>query len=69
MGVEPWIDADGTAAGRAAEQTRRCPSGALSHSIDGEEKRDQERPPTVQVTPSGPYFVTGGVELLETEFG
>ena len=69
MGVEPWIDADGASGERVAEQTRRCPSGALSHSVGGIEHRDQERPPTIQVTPAGPYFVTGGVELGDTERG
>ncbi len=69
MGVEPWIDADGAPGERVAEQTRRCPSGALSHSVDGIEHRDQERPPTIQVTPSGPYYVTGGVELRDTKRG
>jgi len=68
-GEEPWIDADGAPGERVAEQTRRCPSGALSHSTDGEEHRDQDRPPTVQVVAAGPYFVTGGVELLDTEQG
>lgn len=69
MGVEPWIDPEGAPGERAAEQTRRCPSGALSHSVDGVEHRDQDRPPTIQVVAAGPFFVTGGVELLDTERG
>ena len=69
MGVEPWIDPDGAPGERAAEQTRRCPSGALSHSTEGVEHRDQDRPPTIQVVAAGPYFVTGGPELLDTERG
>jgi len=68
-GQEPWIDADGAPGERVAEQTRRCPSGALSHSEGGVEHRDQERPPTIQVVAAGPYYVTGGVELLDTERG
>jgi len=68
-GEEPWIDADGAPPERVAEQTRRCPSGALSHSRDGTEHRDQERPATIKVTASGPYFVTGGVELLTSRWG
>ena len=69
MGTEPWIDADGAAGERVAEQTRRCPSGALSHSVDGVEYRDQERPPTIQVAAAGPYVVTGGIELQDAERG
>ncbi len=69
MGQEPWIDAAGAPGERVAEQTRRCPSGALSHSVDGVEHRDQDRAPTIQVVAAGPYLVTGGVELLDTERG
>ncbi len=68
-GIEPWIDPDGAPGERVAEQTRRCPTGALSHSVDGVEDRDQERPPTIQVVAAGPYFVTGGIELQDTEHG
>ncbi len=69
MGEEPWIDPDGATPERVAEQTRRCPSGALSHSAGGVEHRDQERTPSIKVAAAGPYFVTGGVELLETSWG
>ena len=68
-GAEPWIDPDGAPGERVAEQTRRCPSGALSHSVDGVEHNDQERAPTIQVIAAGPYFVTGGIELQDTERG
>jgi CDGSH-type Zn-finger protein len=68
MGEEPWIEPEGAPAVRVAEQTRRCPSGALSHSIDGEEYRDEDREPTIKVSAAGPYLVTGGVDLLETEW-
>jgi len=68
MGEEPWIDPDGAPGERIAEQTQRCPSGALSHSVGGEEQRDQDRAPAIKVTAAGPYFVTGGIELLETDW-
>ncbi len=69
MGEEPWIDPDGAPAERVAEQTRRCPSGALSQSTEGDEHRDQDRSPSIKVTAAGPYFVTGGVELQTDEWG
>ncbi len=69
MGQEPWIDPAGAPGERVAEQTRRCPSGALIHSIDGVEHRDKDRPPTIQVVAAGPYFVTGAVKLLDTARG
>ena len=45
---------------------RRCPSGALSYSIDGVEYRDpeQQRNPTVTVLKNGPYHITGGIDLI-----
>ena len=49
LGQEPWVDADGAEAGAIIALVKRCPSGALSVSIDGSK--------------NGPYFVTGQVEL------
>jgi hypothetical protein len=48
---------------------RRCPSGALSYSIDGVEHRDQERTAAITVTKDGPYGVTGGAEIAGTARG
>jgi CDGSH-type Zn-finger protein len=69
MGQEPWIDPDGAAAEAIVEAVRKCPSGALSYSIDGVEHRDQEREAAVTVTDHGPYAVTGGIELVGIAFG
>lgn len=63
-GKEPWIDADGAAVEAIIDTVHRCPSGALSYSIDGVEQRDQPHAPMVTVTRNGPYAVTGGVELI-----
>jgi CDGSH-type Zn-finger protein len=69
VGIEPWIDPDGAPGERVKEQTRRCPSGALNHSVDGVEYSEAERPSTIQIVAEGPYFVTGGIELEDTERG
>jgi len=61
---EPWIDPDGAPVEEIIAAVRRCPSGALSYSIDGVEQRDQERKPMVTVSKDGPYQVTGGIELM-----
>jgi CDGSH-type Zn-finger protein len=66
---EPWIDPDGASVERIIETIKRCPSGALSYSIDSVEHRDQDRAPTVTVTNDGPYAVTGGIELVGVPFG
>jgi CDGSH-type Zn-finger protein len=65
----PWIDPDGASVQRIIAQIEKCPSGALSYAIDGVEATPRERPPIVTVTDNGPYAITGGVELLNVEFG
>ena len=66
---EPWIDSRGASAEEVIGTIRKCPSGALSYTVDGVEHRDQEGPPAIFVSPNGPYVVTGGPQLLETELG
>lgn len=64
----PWINVDGAAVEKIVETVRKCPSGALSYSIDGIEHRDQDdRKPMVTVAKNGPYNVTGGVELVDDD--
>ena len=69
MGTEPWIDADGAAVEEIIATIRKCPSGALSYAIDGEEAAPPTRPPQVLVTDNGPYAVSGGIELMGVQFG
>lgn len=68
-GKEPWIDADGASVEKIIDTVRRCPSGALSYAIDGVEGVPPPREQMVTVTDNGPYAVTGGVELMNTQFG
>lgn len=68
-GSEPWIDPDGAKAEAIIETIRKCPSGALSYSLEGVEERDQPRPPGITVTKDGPYAVVGGVRLVEQAWG
>jgi len=64
MKAEPWIDPSGGAVAAIVETIRRCPSGALSYTLDGVEDGDQPREPAITVTQDGPYAITGGVRLL-----
>ena len=66
---EPWIEPHGAAAGEIAGVVRKCPSGALSYSIGGVEHSSQERAPAILVSKNGPYFVTGGIELVGAAWG
>lgn len=67
--TEPWIDPRGAPAEQIKETIRKCPSGALSYTVDGVEHRDREGFPAIFVSPNGPYVVTGGPELLDTARG
>ncbi len=70
MKTEPWIDPDAEAAERIIDTIRKCPSGALSYSVDGVEHRDpSNRDPAILVTPSGPYAVKGGCQLAVDAWG
>lgn len=66
---EPWIDPDGASIEEIIKAVKKCPSGALSYSIDGAEHRDQDREPMVTVTKDGPYAVTGNIELIGQDQG
>ncbi len=66
---EPWIHPEGAAVKEIIDTIKRCPSGALSYTVDNVEHRDQDREPMVTVTKDGPYAITGGIELLEQPLG
>jgi CDGSH-type Zn-finger protein len=66
---EPWIDPDGAKVVKIIETIKKCPSGALSYTVENVEHRDQDREPMVTVTKNGPYAITGGIELLEQSLG
>lgn len=67
LGERPWINPDGATVESVIQTVKKCPSGALSYSIDGLEHRDQERKPLVIVEKNGPYSIQGGIELVGTE--
>lgn len=61
---EPWIDPAGGTVAAIIETIRRCPSGALSYTLDGVEGGDPQREPAITVTKDGPYAVVGRAQLL-----
>jgi CDGSH-type Zn-finger protein len=69
LNQEPWIDPNGAGTDEIITTVKQCPSGALSYSLQGVEHRDREGEPVIFVAPNGPYLVTGGPELLDTERG
>lgn len=66
LGSRPWINPDASKMNDIIDVVRRCPSGALSYSIDRVEYRDpkEQRNPIITVLKNGPYHITGGIELI-----
>jgi CDGSH-type Zn-finger protein len=65
INARPWINPDAAEIEEIINTIRKCPSGALSYSLDGIEYRDQnERKPMITVSKDGPYHVTGGIDLI-----
>ena len=62
----PWIKMDGATTEKIIEQVRKCPSGALSYSLNAEAAADEPTDKViaesanimkVEVTPNGPYLI------------
>ena len=68
LNKRPWINPDGAITKEIIETIKKCPSGALSYSIDGIEYRDYDGKQLVKVSKDGPYYITGGIELIGAEF-
>lgn len=66
---EPWIDPDGAAVDAIVATIRRCPSGALSYTLDGVDGPDEPRNPAITATKNGPYAVAGPVRLVGQSWG
>jgi CDGSH-type Zn-finger protein len=64
---EPWIDPNGATVEEIIQTINKCPSGALSYSIEDVEHKDHERETMVTVLKNGPYAIAGGIELLDQE--
>jgi CDGSH-type Zn-finger protein len=65
LNARPWVKPDAAKIEEIINTIRKCPSGALSYSIDGVEYRDQnDRKPLVTISKDGPYLITGGIDLI-----
>ena len=67
LGERPWIDPDAAEPEEIIKVIEKCPSGALSYSVDGVEHRDQEREPAITVSKNGPYCLVGGIDVVGEE--
>jgi CDGSH-type Zn-finger protein/truncated hemoglobin YjbI len=69
---EPFVAPGGARMDELVRAVRDCPSGALGLAFDGEEARDLadwhgRREQAIAITQDGPYRVTGGVPLTDTD--
>lgn len=62
-GQEPWIDPAGGSVEAIIDTVRKCPSGALSYTLDGVEGGNPVPATAIVVTRDGPYAVTGEVDM------
>jgi len=69
MKQEPWIDPDAATIKEIIAIVNKCPSGALSYSINGVDQKEQSAEPTIFIAPNGPYVISGGASLLDSQAG
>lgn len=67
MGIEPWIDPNGETVDKIIETIKKCPSGALSYSIDGVKYDSYYDDEEIVVTKDGPYGIRGSIELIDAD--
>ena len=65
---KPWIQPDSGKPDEIIELIKKCPSGSLSYSVDGEKQTDFDENPCITVSKNGPLLVKGGIELSGVEF-
>ena len=61
----PWIDADAASVEEIVAICEKCPSGALSYSIDGVPGTLPERAAAIIASAEGPYFVEGDIAVID----
>ena len=66
LNQEPWIHSDAATADEIIATIQKCPSGALSYSVDDVEHRDRDSEHSIFVAPNGPYVVSGEPDLIDT---
>ena len=67
LNEEPWIHPESDDAEKIIATINKCPSGALSYSLDDVEHRDRDGEAKIFIAPNGPYVVSGGPELNDTK--
>jgi CDGSH-type Zn-finger protein/uncharacterized Fe-S cluster protein YjdI len=64
--AKPWVNPDQATATRLVDAIERCPTGALHYARrDGGQAEQPAAKNTVDVTPDGPLYVRGRIEILD----
>ena len=66
MKQEPWIDPDAASIEEITAAVQKCPSGALSYTIDNVENHSQLNESSIFIAPNGPYVVSNCPDLENT---
>ena len=62
-GEKDWIRPDQASVAEVMEVVLRCPSGAMTYSVDGQLVTRDETDVAVRIVKDGPYEVAGPIEL------
>lgn len=62
-----WIDPDGAGVDEIIDTIKKCPSGALSYSVNGRKGPHLEREPEIKAARNGPLEVKGGIALRDDQ--
>lgn len=60
---EDWIHPAEASAAEVIETVGKCPSGALTYTIDGKTTLNEEPLVSIRIVPNGPYEIKGPVEF------
>ena len=66
--AKPWINVDNASTEELKNQIKKCPSGALSYFMDGEENQEAQSLKTaVEVLENGPLLVYGSLTVTDQD--
>ena len=61
----PWIMADNAPVEKVIETIKKCPSGALSYTVNGEKHTAFHSKKEILIEKNGPYQVFGGITIKD----
>jgi len=62
-GAKDWIQPGEASVEEVINTVRKCPSGALTYTVDGRTEIREEAEVSVRIVKNGPYEITGPVEF------